>query len=70
MYADYLATALDERAVISVTTWGLSDRYTWLAQEKPRTDLAPVRPLPFDLNYQPKLAQQAIAWAFDRAPKR
>ena len=70
MYADYLATALDERAVISVTTWGLSDRYTWLAQEKPRADLAPVRPLPFDLNYQPKLAQQAIAWAFDRAPKR
>ncbi len=70
MYADYLAIALAEPAVISVTTWGLSDRYTWLAQNKPRPDLAQVRPLPFDLHCQPKLAQQAIAQAFDRAPKR
>jgi endo-1,4-beta-xylanase len=70
MYEDYLTTALDERAVVSVTTWGLSDRYSWLAQDKPRPDRAPVRPLPFDRNLQPKLAWKAIARAFDRAPKR
>jgi endo-1,4-beta-xylanase len=70
MYEDYLTTALAEPAVISVTTWGLSDRYTWLANHKPRPDRSPVRPLPFDRNFQPKLAWNAIARAFDRAPKR
>lgn len=70
MYEDYLTTALAEPAVVSVTTWGLSDRYSWLAQDKPRPDRAAVRPLPFDRNLQPKLAWNAIARAFDRAPKR
>ncbi len=69
-YEDYLSIALAQPAVISVTTWGLSDRYTWLAGFKPRVDKAAVRPLPFDRNFQPKLARNAIARAFDRAPKR
>jgi endo-1,4-beta-xylanase len=70
VYEDYLATVLAEKAVISVVSWGLSDRYTWLSDHKPRPDKAPVRPLPFDRNLQPKLAWNAIARAFDRAPKR
>ncbi len=69
-YEDYLSITLAQKAVISVTTWGLSDRYTWLAGFKPRADKAEVRPLPFDRNFQPKLAWKAIARAFDRAPKR
>jgi endo-1,4-beta-xylanase len=69
-YADYLSIALAQKAVISVTTWGLSDRYTWLAGFKPRADKADVRPLPFDRNFKPKLAWNAIANAFDRAPSR
>lgn len=69
-YEDFLSTALTEKAVISVTSWGLSDRHTWLADKKPRDDNAHVRPLPFDRNFQPKLAWKAIARAFDRAPKR
>ncbi len=69
-YEDYLSVALAEPAVISVVTWGLSDRYTWLAGFKPRADRAEVRPLPFDRNFKPKLAWNAIARAFDRAPKR
>lgn len=70
VYEDYLSAALDEKAVIMVTTWGLSDRYTWLSEFAPRKDRAAVRPLPFDRNLQPKLAWNAIARAFDRAPKR
>jgi endo-1,4-beta-xylanase len=69
-YEDYLTVALAQKAVISVMTWGLSDRYTWIAGNRPRTDKAAVRPLPLDRNYKPKLAWNAIARAFDRAPKR
>ena len=70
MYEDYLSVVLDEPAVIAVLTWGLSDRYSWLSSYKPRPDKAPVRPLPFDAQMQRKLAWNAIARAFDKAPKR
>ena len=68
-YEDYLNVVLDEKAVIAVLTWGLTDRYTWLSMY-PRSDGAPVRPLQFDSNLKPKLAWNAIARAFDKAPKR
>ncbi|KAF3887299.1 MULTISPECIES: endo-1,4-beta-xylanase [Nostocales] len=70
LYEDYLSVVLDEKAVIAVLTWGLSDRYTWHAYFLPRSDGQPVRPLPLDVNFQRKLAWNAIARAFDRAPKR
>lgn len=70
MYEDYLSAVLDEPAVIGVLTWGLSDRYTWLASKQPREDKAPVRPLPFDAQLRPKLAYQAIARAIAQAPAR
>lgn len=70
VYEDYLSVVLDEPAVIAVVTWGLSDRYTWLSQEKPREDGAPVRPLLFDAKLKPKLAWNAVARAFEQAPVR
>ncbi|RCJ32890.1 glycosyl hydrolase family 10 [Nostoc minutum NIES-26] len=70
VYEDYLSTALDERAVIAVITWGLSDRYTYVSESQPRSDRAPVRPLPLDAQMQRKLAWNAIARAFDNAPNR
>ncbi|NMG06341.1 endo-1,4-beta-xylanase [Brasilonema sp. UFV-L1] len=70
VYEDYLNVVLDEKAVIAVLTWGLSDRYTWLATYEPRKDRAPVRTLPLDSNLKPKLAWNAMARAFDNAPKR
>ncbi|WP_414583977.1 endo-1,4-beta-xylanase [Scytonema sp. PCC 10023] len=69
-YEDYLSVVLDERAVIAVLTWGLSDRYTWHSSYIPRSDKAPVRPLPLDSNLKPKLAWNALARAFEGAPKR
>ncbi|MGA9382056.1 MAG: endo-1,4-beta-xylanase, partial [Phormidium sp.] len=69
-YQDYLSVVLEQPAVIGVLTWGLSDRYTWLSSYRPRPDKAPVRTLPLDANLQRKLAWNAIARAFDSAPKR
>ncbi|MBW4671806.1 MAG: endo-1,4-beta-xylanase [Cyanomargarita calcarea GSE-NOS-MK-12-04C] len=69
-YEDYLSVVLDEKAVIAVLTWGLSDRATWHSNYNPRPDRAPVRPLPFDSNLKRKLGWNAMARAFDKAPKR
>ncbi len=69
-YEDYLSVVLDEPAVIAVITWGLSDKYTWLSEAAPRPDGRAVRPLPLDSNFERKLAWNAIARAFDNAPKR
>jgi endo-1,4-beta-xylanase len=69
-YADYLAVLLEQPAVIAVLTWGLSDRYSWLAEFAPRSDGEPVRPLPLDHNLERKLAWNAMAQAFDQAPNR
>ena len=70
VYKDYLSVVLDEKAVIAVLTWGLSDRYTWISNNYPRPDLAPVRPLPLDAELKRKPAWNAICRAFDKAPIR
>ncbi len=70
IYEDYLSAVLEEPAVIAVLTWGLSDRYTWLSKYAPRKDKAPVRPLPLDAQLNRKLAWNAIARAFEKAPMR
>lgn len=72
VYEDYLSAVLDEPAVIAVNTWGLSDRYTWLAhpQRGARDDGAPIRPLPLDEQFDRKPAWYAIAKAFNNAPQR
>jgi endo-1,4-beta-xylanase len=67
---DFLSTALEEKAVKVVISWGLTDRYTWLSDKAPRSDGRPVRPLPFDQNLEPKPLADAMAKAFDNAPVR
>lgn len=69
-YYEYLSTVLPERSVIAVLTWGLSDRFTWLASFRPRKDGGPVRPLPLDSSLNPTPAWYAIARAFDEAAAR
>jgi len=69
-YADYLGTVLENKSVTVVETWNLTDRYTWLADFRPRRDGQPVRPLPFDDKMAPKPAFDAIARAFEHAPAR
>ncbi|PJF37794.1 MAG: glycosyl hydrolase family 10, partial [Phototrophicales bacterium] len=69
-YREFLAVALAQPAVVGVTTWGLSDRYTWLSWHAPRQDKLAVRPLPYSDRLEPKPAYLAIAAAFKNAPKR
>lgn len=70
VYEDYLTTILAEKSVIAIVNWGLSDLHTWVTEFYPRKDRFPARPLPFDRNFKPKLAWNAIARALDRAPNR
>jgi endo-1,4-beta-xylanase len=67
-YSRFLDAALDEPAVKMVLTWGLSDRYSWLA--KSRRDQLPSRPLPFGADLEPKPAFEAMARAFTHAAPR
>lgn len=69
-YEDYLNVVLEEPAVNAVMTWGLSDRYTWLSEFQPRKDGGSVRPLPLNAQMNRKLVWNAMARAFDNAPKR
>jgi endo-1,4-beta-xylanase len=69
-YEDFLSVALDEPAVIAVINWGLSDRDSWLSWYSPRQDGLPVRPLPLDERLNRKLGWNAMARAFDNAPRR
>ncbi len=67
----YLDVALDQPATLGVVTWGLSDRYTWLAtpaEHRPGTP--PPRPLPLDDALRRKPMWHAIAAAFDTARPR
>jgi endo-1,4-beta-xylanase len=53
--ADYLDIVFSVARPLSVSTWGLSDRATWLPQYFKRADGKPLRPLPLDrdLNRKP-----------------
>lgn len=66
----YLDVVLQNKSVISVVTWGLTARYSWLASYAPRSDGRKVRPLPYDTDLHPTQAWQALAAAFDHAPRR
>lgn len=65
VYEDYLTVALEEPAVKAVLTWGLTDRYTWLAGRNRRPSGAGARVLPLDREYKRKPAWHAIARAFE-----
>jgi endo-1,4-beta-xylanase len=69
-YRAFLAPVLDEPAVKTVVSWGLSDKYSWLAGFKPRSDGRAVRPLPFDFQMTPKASELVMRQAFDAAPAR
>lgn len=67
----YLEIALDQPAVKGVSTWGMSDRHSWLQVERgDRVDKkrfgnpAPNRGLPYDAAMQPKPMHEALARAF------
>ena len=70
VYRRYLDVALSHRAVKAVMGFGLTDRYTWLQEDRPREDGAARRPLLLDEDLRPKPAYGAVARSFARAPRR
>ena len=79
IYERFLSVVLPHPAVVGVLTWGLSDRYTWLRTYAARADRLPVRPLPLDESFRPKLAYTTIAgvrsgadaeWVANRTTRR
>ncbi len=73
VYRDYLSVALDNKAVKSVLTWGLTDKHSWLngiKSHREKLPNRPQRPLPFDPNYKPAPAFFALRDAIAHAPHR
>ena len=74
VYKRYLDAALDNPALIAVITWGLTDKESWIVRGDlknfKRSDGLPARPLPFDEQYRPKKAYQAIVESLRAAPVR
>lgn len=66
----FLDMMLSYKEVDQVLTWGLVDHQSWVQSFFPRADGLPVRPLPYDANFQPKPMREAIAAAFRAAPAR
>ena len=66
----YLDLMLSYPQTRTVMCWGLSDRYSWLNDFRPRPDKLPKRPLPFDAEFRPKPMRDAIAVAFASATPR
>jgi len=65
LYGDYLDLLLAEPNVTAVLTWGITDKYTWLDHQHPRSDGQPQRCLPFDAEYQPTPVFFAMRNALD-----
>jgi endo-1,4-beta-xylanase len=70
VYRDYLSCALENKAVKSVLTWGLTDGHTWLNGIRKKQPNRLQRPLPFDADFKPTPAFFAMRDAFDKAPRR
>jgi len=51
---EYLDIVFSVAKPLSIATWGLSDRYTWLRQYYKRADGTALRPLPLDTNLNRK----------------
>lgn len=70
VYARYLDCVLEEKDVICVIQYGLSDKWTEENQDNPRKDGLNRRPCPFDWHMRPTPAFYALEDAMGNAPRR
>ncbi|WP_271077252.1 endo-1,4-beta-xylanase [Aurantiacibacter sp. MUD61] len=66
----YFDVMLDYEQLGDILAWGMVDRYNWLQYFEPaeRADGLEVRGTPYDSDYQPKPAREAIAQQLANAP--
>ncbi len=69
-YRAFLDVVAAHEHVISITVWGLSDRYSWLTEFAPRDDGTPNRPLLLDGDLNRKLAWHAASEALTSASQQ
>jgi endo-1,4-beta-xylanase len=69
-YYDFLSGILEDKSIKVVISWGLTDRYTWLTNQAPRSDRQPVRPLIFSDKLERKPAFDAFKNAFEHMAAR
>jgi len=69
---DYLDVTLSYPQLRDFLLWGMADHVSWLQEwdEAPRTDGLPMRPCPYDAQFQPKPLRAAIATALRTMPAR
>lgn len=67
---DYLDLMLSYKQLDQVLCWGMVDKFSWLQQFSKRADKTPQRCAPYDDDYRPKPLRQALAAAFEAAPRR
>jgi endo-1,4-beta-xylanase len=69
VYEQYLGLVLPEPNVLAALTWGITDKHTWMntstAEWVVRKDGARQRPLPFDDEFEPTPAFDALRTAID-----
>jgi endo-1,4-beta-xylanase len=70
VYRRYLDAALESHHVKAVISFGLTDRYTWLDEDMPRSDGSHRRPLAFARGLHTKPAYHAIRDKLLQAPRR
>lgn len=60
MTQDFLGALIEGQRPVGITTWGLSDRYTWVNDVFRRKDGLRARSLPLDEDFKPKPMMAAI----------
>ena len=66
----YLDLMLSYPQLDGIVVWGLSDKYSWLQGNWPRSDRQAKRPCPYDAEMRAKPLREAIAAALKAAPAR
>lgn len=66
---DYMDIAFANASTTDFLLWGIADQYSWL-QAFRKDGQPPARPLPFDVDYNPKPLYEAIAASLQAAPVR
>jgi endo-1,4-beta-xylanase len=65
IYGSYLSTCLSIPNCTGFSTWGFTDKYSWVPEYYPGRGAA----LPFDEAYRPKPAYRAMMEALDNSPR-